>query len=97
MDINKKSTFVIVNGKNPDPAPKAWLGQKGHRTQRGAAPHVNEHTSIYHRSRNPIVAQCPFRWLFSRCQINALWHLVDSVVPPLDKIWSADSIYCLGV
>jgi len=59
MDINKKSTFVIVNGKNPDPAPKAWLGQKGHRTQRGAAPHVNEHSSIHHRSHNPISTTMP--------------------------------------
>jgi len=86
MDINEKSKRSIFIGRNPDPAPKTWLGQKGHRTQRGAAPLVNEYTTIHHQSHNPIVPQCQYRWLFSRCQINALWHLIDSVAPPLDKI-----------
>jgi len=34
--------------------------------------------------------------LFSRYQINALQHLVDSVAPSFDKIWSDDHIYRLG-
>jgi len=65
MDRNDKPKRIIVLGGNPDPAPQAWLGQKGHITQRGAAPHVNEHTSIHHRPHNPIIPQCLVRWLFS--------------------------------
>src|SRR6056297_696041 len=65
MDRNDKPKRIIVLGGNPDPAPQAWLGQKGHITQRGAAPHVNEHTSIHHRPHNPIIPKCLVRWLFS--------------------------------
>jgi len=72
----------------------AW--PKGFLTQRGAAPHVNEYTSIHHQPQNPIIPQCLVRWLFSRYQINALWNQVDSDSPPLDDIRSADHIYRLG-
>jgi len=79
--------LYLFIGINPDPAPPAWLGQKSHRTQRGAALHENDHATIHHRSHNPIVPRYQFRWLGSRCGINALWRRVDSadsVIPSLD-------------
>ena len=48
MYIIEKRKLIIVIGRNTDPALQAWLGQKGHRTQRGAAPHVNWISFVYH-------------------------------------------------